>query len=275
MITESVNRDSLDIDRKNTGEILEIINDNDKQVAFCVEKALPQIEQAVELLVKTVNNGGRIFYMGAGTSGRLGIVDAAECPPTFGVAPEMFQGIIAGGKSAVFSAREFCEDKEHMGAVDLARHGFSAKDALVGLSCSGRTPYVLGALKKANSLGAVSIAVICNPDGVLAGYADVAVKVVTGPEVIMGSTRMKAGTAEKMILNMLSTATMIRTGRVSGNMMADMQISCGKLKERAVHMLMIRAGISEEKAGVLIKKHNGNVRKAMEEAEILNYEDRD
>ena len=266
MITETINKDSLDIDRKDTGEILKIINDNDKQVALCVAKVMPQIEQAVELLVKTINNGGRIFYIGAGTSGRLGIVDAAECPPTFGVDPEMFQGIIAGGKGAVFRAREFCEDKEHMGAMDLARRGFSGQDALVGLSCSGRTPYVLGALRKANSLGAVSVVIICNPDGILVKHADVAIKVVTGPEVIMGSTRMKAGTAEKMILNMLSTATMIRTGRVSGNMMADMQISCEKLKERAIRMITMSTGISEGKAGFLIEKHNGNVRKAMEKA---------
>jgi N-acetylmuramic acid 6-phosphate etherase len=266
MITETINKESLDIDRKNTGEILKIINNNDKQVALCVEKALPQIEDAVELLVKTVKQGGRVFYIGAGTSGRLGITDAAECPPTFGVAHEMFQGIIAGGKEAVFRAREFCEDKEYMGARDLLRRGFSTRDAVVGLSCSGRTPYVLGALKKAKSLGAAAIAVICNPEGILAEHADVAVKVVTGPEVIMGSTRMKAGTAEKMILNMLSTATMIRTGRVSGNMMADMQISCEKLKMRAVRMLEMSTGISAEVAAALIEKHEGNVRKAMNEA---------
>jgi len=166
MITETINKESMDIDRKSTGEMLKIINNNDKQVATAVEHALPEIEQAVEQLVQTVKNGGRIFYIGAGTSGRLGIVDAAECPPTFGVDAGMFQGIIAGGKGAVFQAREFCEDKEHIGSRDLMRRGFSKKDVVVGLSCSGRTPYVLGAIKKANSLGAKSIAVVCNPKGI-------------------------------------------------------------------------------------------------------------
>lgn len=269
MITETLNKDSLDIDRKSTAEILKIINENDKKVAFSVEQAIPQIKQAVDLLVQTVNNGGRVFYIGAGTSGRLGIVDAAECPPTFGVDHEMFQGIIAGGRNAVFRAREFCEDKESMGKSDLARRGFCSHDAVVGLSCSGRTPYVLGALKKAKEIGAVTITVICNPEGILTQYADVAIKLVTGPEVIMGSTRMKAGTAEKMVLNMLSTATMIRTGRVVGNMMAGMQISCEKLKQRAIRMLSVSTGINEGDAVLLLKKHKGNVRKAMDEARTI------
>lgn len=269
-ITESANEKSSGIDQRPTSEILKIINDEDKKVARAVEKALPEIEQAVELLVKTVKNKGRIFYIGAGTSGRLGIVDAAECPPTFGVSCEMFQGIIAGGKSAVFKAREFCEDKERMGASDLARRNFKSKDAVVGLSCSGSTPYVLGALKKAKHMGAASIAVICNPEGALLEYADVAIKVVTGPEVITGSTRMKAGTAEKMVLNMLSSSTMIRTGRVSGNMMSNMQISCKKLEERAAQMIVKSVGISTEKAIELIRKNKNNLRKALEAAKCRN-----
>ena len=269
-VTEAVNENSLDIDSKPVSEILKIINDEDKKVALAVEKALPEIEQAVELLVKTVENGGCIFYIGAGTSGRLGIVDAAECPPTFGVSDETFQGIIAGGKRAVFKAREFCEDKEHMGAVDLGKRGFSSKDSVVGLSCSGSTPYVLGALKKAKSIGATSIAVICNPEGILTEHADVAIRLVTGPEVITGSTRMKAGSAEKMAVNMLSTATMIRTGRVCGNMMADMQISCKKLEERAVQMIVKSTGVSQGKAIELISKNNGNLRKTLKDAKCQN-----
>ncbi len=269
-ITETVNENSRDIDKKPVAEILKIINDEDKQVALAVEKALPEIAAAVELLVKNVENRGRIFYIGAGTSGRLGIVDAAECPPTFGVPHEMFQGIIAGGKNAVFRAREFCEDKEYMGASDLARRGFTANDAVVGLSCSGSTPYVLGALKKAKILGAAAIAVICNPDGTLAQAADVTIRVVTGPEVIAGSTRMKAGTAEKMVLNMLSTATMIRTGRVFGNAMADMQISCKKLEGRAVRIITNATGATPSRAAELISKNRGNLRKALEEAKCLN-----
>lgn len=269
-ITESINENSRGIDLKSTVEILKIINDEDKNVASAVEKALPEIEKAVELLVKTVKNNGRIFYIGAGTSGRLGIVDAAECPPTFGVSHEMFQGIIAGGRSSVFKAREFCEDKEQMGATDLARHSFNSKDAVVGLSCSGSTPYVLGALKKAKLTGAASVAVICNPEGTLSEYADVTIRVITGPEVLTGSTRMKAGTGEKMVLNMLSTATMIRTGRVSGNMMADMQISCKKLENRAAQMLIDNVGVSRQTAVNLIKKYNGNLRTAMENAKCRN-----
>ncbi|OGV50697.1 MAG: N-acetylmuramic acid 6-phosphate etherase [Lentisphaerae bacterium GWF2_44_16] len=269
-ITESINENSRDIDLKSTVEILKIINDEDKKVAFAVEKALPEIEKAVDMLVTIVKNNGRIFYIGAGTSGRLGIVDAAECPPTFGVSHKMFQGIIAGGRSSVFKAREFCEDKEQMGATDLARHSFNSKDALVGLSCSGSTPYVLGALKKAKSIGASSIVIMCNPEGTLSEYADVTIRVITGPEVLTGSTRMKAGTGEKMVLNMLSTATMIRTGRVSGNMMADMQISCKKLENRAVQMIVATTGVSPEKANELISKNNGNLRTAMEEAKCRN-----
>lgn len=265
-VTESINPESIDIDLKSTAEIVRIINDNDKKVALAVEKALPEIAAAVDMLAKRIKNGGRVFYIGAGTSGRLGIVDAAECPPTYGVPAGMFQGIIAGGKSAVFKAREFCEDKENMGAADLMRHGFSGKDTVVGLSCSGRTPYVLGALKKARSLGAKAISIICNPEGVLCDHSDISIRLITGPEVITGSTRMKAGTAEKMVLNMLSTGAMIKCGHVCGNLMADMQISCEKLRLRAINMIAVSNKIAPEKAEEILRRNKNHVRNAMNEA---------
>lgn len=265
-ISEQINPDNAGIDKKKTGEILKIINDNDKQVASAVEKVLPEIEKAVDLIVARLKKGGRLFYIGAGTSGRLGVADAAECPPTFGVAHEKVTAIMCGGRGAVFKAREGKEDMTAMGGRDLLRNGLTRKDAVVGVSSSGRTPYVLGALKKAKEKGAAAIALICNPEGSVCEYADVAIKVVTGPEVIAGSTRMKAGTAQKMILNMISTTTMIRLGKVTGNMMTDMQISCGKLVERAKYMIMESSGVDENTAAKLLEKNNNNVKKAIDEA---------
>ncbi|MCK5802573.1 MAG: N-acetylmuramic acid 6-phosphate etherase [Lentisphaeria bacterium] len=252
MQTEAIAEDNASLDTLSSLEIITRINENDQTVAQAVQRVLPQIAEAVELLVEALGNGGRLFYTGAGTSGRLGVVDASECPPTFGTPHEMVQGIIAGGRVALFHAREGCEDKDWMGARDLVRRGLRSGDVVCGLSTSGRTPYVLGALRKAREVGAKTIAVYCNPEGSVGQLADVAIVPVTGPEVVAGSTRMKAGTAEKMVLNMLSTATMVRLGRVSGNMMTNMKISCEKLRYRATRIIMQRLGVDEDEAWRLL-----------------------
>lgn len=252
MQTEAIAEDNASLDTLSSLEIITRINENDQTVAQAVQRVLPQIAEAVELLVEALGNGGRLFYTGAGTSGRLGVVDASECPPTFGTPHEMVQGIIAGGRVALFHAREGCEDKDWMGARDLVRRGLRSGDVVCGLSTSGRTPYVLGALRKAREVGAKTIAVYCNPEGSVGQLADVAIVPVTGAEVVAGSTRMKAGTAEKMVLNMLSTATMVRLGRVSGNMMTNMKISCEKLRYRATRIIMQRLGVDEDEAWRLL-----------------------
>ena len=266
MITEEQNLATLKIDKKPAIEILKIINKSDKKVAYCVEKELPHIAEAVKLTVRALKKGGRLFYIGSGTSGRLGIVDAAECPPTFGTDPELVQGTIAGGKGTVFRAREGCEDKEVMGGRDLMRKGLNARDVVVGLSTSGRTPYVYGALKKAKAIGAKTVAIICNPGGPVSKYADIAITPITGTEVIMGSTRMKAGTAEKMILNMLSTTAMIKLGKVTGNLMTDMQVTCSKLRDRAKRIVMLSTGVDENTAEKMLEQSKGNVKVAIEMA---------
>lgn len=266
--TEKINPDSMEIDKKSVHQILKIINDNDKKVANAVEKALPQIAEAIELIVETLKKGGRLFYIGAGTSGRIGVADAAECAPTFGVDHEMVTAIMCGGKSAVFKPREGKEDLVAMGGRDLLRHGFKKNDIVIGISSSGRTPYICGALRKARSIKAKTVALLCNKEGSVCKNADISIKLLTGPEVITGSTRMKAGTAQKMVLNMLSTATMIKLGKVSGNMMTDMQISCGKLEERAKFFIMNSTGVDEQQATALLAKHKNNVKKAINEAII-------
>ena len=263
LITESVNPGSMDIDRKSIPEILALMNQNDRQVPLAVEKVMPEIARAVEIIVATLQNGGRLFYIGAGTSGRLVIADAAECPPTFGVSPDLVQALIAGGRSAVFRAREGCEDKERMGVVDLKRRGFTGKDVLVGVSASGRTPYVVGALRLARELKAPTISVISNRRGKMVEFSDVLICPIVGPEVIMGSTRLKAGSAAKLILNMISTTVMIKLGRVSGNMMSNMQVTCGKLRERAINMVMISGKIDRTKAETLLEETGFNVETAL------------
>lgn len=253
MPTEMINPEHADLDKLPTDQLLEAMNRQDRLVADAVHRVLPAIADAVTITADALRSGGRLIYVGAGTSGRLGIVDAAECPPTFGVSPDVVQGIIAGGKGAVFKAREGAEDRRDMGARALARRHVTAKDVICGLSTSGRTPYVLGALEYARSKGAKTIAIYCNPDGVVGTLADVAIVPVTGPEILAGSTRLKAGTAEKMVLNMLSTAVMIRLGRVSGNMMTNMQISCEKLRFRAIHMIMQKLGVGTAEAEAFLK----------------------
>ena len=253
-----------DLDKMSTSELLQNINQEDKTVADAVEKKLDQIERLVNATVEKMERGGRIFYIGAGTSGRLGILDASECPPTFGVSPDKVIGIIAGGDKAIRNAAEFAEDDESQAWKDLSAYEINETDVLIGIAASGTTPYVIGGLKKANEEGLVTGCVVCNADSPVAAVAKYPVEVVTGPEFVAGSTRMKAGTAQKMVLNMISTSVMIKIGRVKGNKMVDMQLSNKKLVNRGVRMLMEELSIAENEASTLLEKH-GNVRKAIEE----------
>lgn len=262
--TEQRNPNSADIDNRSTSEILKIINEEDKTVAFAVEKELVHIEAAVELIVNSLKNGGRLLYFGAGTSGRLGIIDASECPPTFGTSHELIRGFIAGGKEAMFKAQEGVEDFEENGVKDVAAAEVSGKDSVCGIAASRRTPYVLGALRKAKELGAKSIFLTCNPRGSFSlENIDVAICPYVGPEVIMGSTRMKSGTAQKMVLNMLTTTAMIRMGKVYENMMIDLQMTNKKLVERSKKIVMMATGVSYELASEYLKKAGGHVKKAL------------
>ncbi len=262
--TEQRNPVSMDIDAKSTIEILKIINDEDKKVPYSVEKEIPFIAQAVEFVVESFKQGGRLLYFGAGTSGRLGIVDAAECPPTFGTPHEMVQGYIAGGKEAVFVAQEGAEDKEENGANDVIKANVGPKDTVIGIAASRRTPYVVGAIKKAKELGAKTVFITTNPrKDFNIKEVDVAICPEVGPEVIMGSTRMKSGTAQKLVLNMISTTAMIRIGKVYENMMIDLQLTNQKLVERAKRILMIITGISYEEAERYLKEAKGNVKTAL------------
>ncbi|MFN4111024.1 MAG: N-acetylmuramic acid 6-phosphate etherase [Ignavibacteria bacterium] len=264
LLTEQRNPNSMDIDSKNTLEILKIINEEDKKVPFAVEKEIPYIAQAVEFVVESFKQGGRLLYFGAGTSGRLGIVDAAECPPTFGTPPEMVQGFIAGGREAVFVAQEGAEDKEENGANDVIKANVNYKDTVIGIAASRRTPYVVGAIKKAKELGAKTVFITTNPrKDFNITEVDVAICPEVGPEVIMGSTRMKSGTAQKLVLNMISTAAMIRIGKVYENMMIDLQMTNQKLVERSKRIVMIITGVSYEEAEKYLKEAKGNVKTAL------------
>jgi len=261
LLTEKRNPNTMDIDSKTTLEILKIINDEDKKVPFAVEKEIPYIAQTVEMVVESFKNGGRLLYFGAGTSGRIGVVDAAECPPTFGTPPEMVQGFIAGGKEAMFVAQEGAEDREENGANDVIKAGVNSKDTVIGIAASRRTPYVVGAIKKAKELGAKTVFITCNPRAEFnIKEVDVAICPEVGPEVIMGSTRMKSGTAQKLILNMITTTSMIRIGKVYENMMIDLQMTNQKLVERAKRILMIITGISYEEATKYLHEAKGNVK---------------
>jgi len=231
--TEAVNPRTRDLSRLPTLDALRLINDEDQLVALAVREVLPAVATAIDAIAPRLANGGRLFYIGAGTSGRLGVVDASECPPTFGVSPELVRGIIAGGPQAVFRSQEGAEDVRANGARDLQEAGFSSLDCLVGLAASGRTPYVLGALEYARSKGAFCAGVSVNPNGVMEPLCDVFIAPGVGPEALTGSSRMKAGTAQKLILNMISTGVMLRLGRVEGNLMTHLTPSCEKLVDRA------------------------------------------
>jgi N-acetylmuramic acid 6-phosphate etherase len=245
------------------GELLQHINDEDKTVAYAVEKAMPQIEALVDVVTNRMRNGGRLFYIGAGTSGRLGVVDASECPPTYGVPFDWVIGIIDGGDGAIRRAVEYAEDDPNQAWVDMQEYDINSKDVVVGIAASGTTPYVIGGLSKANGEGLATGCIVCNAGGPVAAVAQYPVEVVTGPEFVTGSTRMKAGTAQKLVLNMLSTAVMIKLGRVKGNKMVDMQLTNHKLVDRATNMVMDETGLDEDAAAELLKTY-GSVRKAVD-----------
>jgi N-acetylmuramic acid 6-phosphate etherase len=261
----------MDIDAKSVKAILEIINAEDKKVALAVESQIPFIEQAVNLVVQAFKDGGRLIYVGAGTSGRLGVLDAVECPPTFGTDPEMVQGMIAGGERAMFRAQEGAEDREENGAKDIEDKRVGKKDVVCGIAASLRTPYVIGAVKKAKQAGAKTIYITTNPRSKfaseefkeLAKVVDVPICPEVGPEVVMGSTRMKSGTAQKLILNMITTTAMIRLGKVYENMMIDLQMTNQKLRERAKRVVMTVTGVSYEKATEYLEKAGGHVKTAI------------
>jgi len=263
LLTEQPNPASEGIDALPTGEILRIINDEDANVAGAVARELPAITRSVDAIVTALERGGCLFYIGAGTSGRLGVLDAAECPPTFDVPPEMVRGIIAGGETALARATETTEDDPAIGVRDLRQSGFSANDVLVGIAASGRTPYVLGAVTEANQMGAFTIGISCTPDSELARVVRIPIVLLVGPEVVAGSTRMKAGTATKMVLNMLTTASFIRLGYVFGNLMVNVQPKNAKLADRARRIIERAASVSYERAGELLAEAGDNVRVAI------------
>ena len=290
LITEQRNPNSMNVDSLSALEIVQLMNEEDKQVPLAIEKCLPQIAQAVECIVAAFQQGGRLVYIGAGTSGRLGVLDASECPPTFGVSPEMVKGIIAGGERALRHPIEGAEDSKAQAVVDLQTIQFSSKDVLVGIAASGRTPYVVGALEYAKSLGSVTVSIASNPNSAMANIVDIAIDTVVGPEVLTGSSRLKSGTAQKLVLNMLTTASMILMGKCYQNLMVDVQASNEKLKARAIHIvmqatdcdkalaeetlkqadqnaklaiMMILSGLGRAQAEALLEKHQGKLQLAL------------
>ena len=252
-----------DIDKMSVLEILKGINNEDKLVPIAVEKALPQIEKLATAVAERMKKGGRLFYIGAGTSGRLGVVDASECPPTFGVTFDRVVGIIAGGDTAIRKAVEFAEDDDKQAWIDLQEFNMTENDSLIGLAASGTTPYVIGGLNTARKHGILTGCIICNEGGPIVAESDFPVEVVSGPEFLTGSTRMKSGTAQKLVLNMLSTTVMIQLGHVKGNKMVDMQLTNHKLVDRGTQMVMKELNINHDQASALLTKH-GSVRKAVE-----------
>ncbi|MCS6875090.1 MAG: N-acetylmuramic acid 6-phosphate etherase [Acidobacteriota bacterium] len=268
-ITEQENPRTRNIDRVSTLEAVRLINQEDKLVAEAVEKVLPQVAEAIDQIVDRLKRDGRLFYVGTGTSGRLGVLDASEMPPTFGVSSDLIQGVIAGGYEALYKATEASEDDFQSGKKDLIERGVSSRDAVIGLAASGRTPYTIGAVEYAKSIGCFTACITCVPDSPITKSVDVSIVPVVGPEVIAGSTRMKAGTAQKMILNMISTVSMIRLGYVKGNRMTNVQPRNKKLKERSLRILMAETGIGEEEARALLTQV-GDLRVAivMKRAEV-------
>lgn len=266
--TKTTEEDShyQDLEKMEVHELLSSINEEDKTVPLAVEKAIPQIEKMVHQVVPQLKKGGRLFYLGAGTSGRLGVVDASECPPTFGVPHELVIGLIAGGDAAIRKAVEFAEDDPEGGWNELLKYNISKDDFVIGIAASGTTPYVIGALEKCNQQNIPTGCITCNEGSPLANTAKFPVVIVVGPEFVTGSTRMKAGTAQKLALNMISTATMIQLGRVQGNKMVDMQLSNNKLVDRGHRMLMEQLNVNYEEARLLLKKH-GSVREALKSKE--------
>jgi N-acetylmuramic acid 6-phosphate etherase len=250
------------LDEASTLGILKLISDEDKLVVPAVARELPRIARAVETVVAAIKKGGRVFYVGAGTSGRLGVIDAAECPPTFGTPPELCQAVMAGGMGAVLKAREGAEDRETEARRAISRRGVKARDVVIGLAACRRTPFVVAALGRAREIGAATIYVTCNPKPSDID-ADLVIAVDVGPEVIMGSTRMKSGTAEKMVLNMISTASMVRLGKVYNNMMVDLMATSEKLKQRSLRIIMLATGCEYSQAAAVLKRAKGSVKAAI------------
>ncbi len=262
--TETRNKNTYDIDKMSTYEMLKIINDENAVVTKAVEKALPQISAVCDAVTEAIKSGGRVFYIGSGTSGRLGVCDAAECPPTFGVPYDLFNGIIAGGEKCMFKAAENAEDNPEAGVEDLKNRDFSNKDVLIGISASGSAAYVISAVNYAKSIGAKTASITNNPDTELGKTADIDICADTGPEVITGSTRMKAGTAQKIILNMISTASMVKCGCVYENMMINLRPTNKKLRRRMIGIVTEILGCTDEKAEELLEKNEWNIRSAVE-----------
>ncbi|GAA4788259.1 N-acetylmuramic acid 6-phosphate etherase [Olivibacter ginsenosidimutans] len=252
-----------DLEKMSVNDLLTNINKEDQTVSLAVKQSIPQIEALVKVTVEKMEDGGRLFYIGAGTSGRLGILDASECPPTFGVPFDWIIGIIAGGDTAIRKAVEFAEDDKQQAWKDLSEHSINSKDVLLGIAASGTTPYVIGGLEAANQVGITTGCLVCNAQTPMSKIAQFPIEVITGPEFVTGSTRMKAGTAQKLVLNMLSTSIMIRLGRVKGNKMVDMQLTNTKLFNRGTRIIMEEAGVNQEKANELLEKY-GSVRRAIE-----------
>ena len=263
LITESRNENTMNIDTVSTLEMVKIINNEDKKVAGAVEKELPKIAIAIDSIAQRMHKGGRLIYIGAGTSGRLGILDASECPPTFGTPEELVQGIIAGGKEAIFRAIEGAEDSKQIAESDLKSKGLTENDAVVGIAASGRTPYVIGGLEYANEIGALTISVTCNDNSPVSAVAKISIAPVVGAEVVTGSTRLKSGTAQKLVLNMLSTGAMIKLGKVYGNLMIDVKSTNEKLTQRAKLIVCEATGIDIEEATEVLSKTDFDVKLAI------------
>jgi N-acetylmuramic acid 6-phosphate etherase len=263
LTTEQVNQRTKNIDEYSTGQILELINEEDSEVPKAVKDEIPSITKAVEMIYQSLTQGGRMIYLGAGTSGRLGVLDASECPPTYGTEPELIQGYIAGGDIALRTAVEGCEDSEEEGRNQVIQCNVTGRDIVIGITASGGAPYVLGAIKKAREFGAATIGVVNNKNTKLEPICDVCISPVVGPEVIIGSTRMKAGSAQKLVLNMLTTATMIKLGKVYGNMMVDLKASNHKLNERALRIIKIVTGVDDEAAKEYLEAAGKNTKLAI------------
>ena len=263
LVSEGRNPETMDIDLLPSLEIVKRINQQDKLVPLAVEKVLPDIAQAVDKITQAFKSGGRLVYMGAGTSGRLGVLDASECPPTFGVSDQMVIGLIAGGPAAILNAKEGAEDSPELGVADLKSIEFSDKDVVVGIAASGRTPYVIGALEYANDLGATTVALSCNPDSIIAEVAQIAISPVVGPEALTGSTRLKSGTAQKLVLNMLTTASMIRLGKSYQNLMVDVKATNKKLGARAARIVMQATECDKQQAVNTLERTDYDVKLAI------------
>jgi N-acetylmuramic acid 6-phosphate etherase len=261
--TETRNERTADLDRMPVTELLSVMNDEDRTVALAVRDALPQIGAAVEAITESLRRGGRLIYLGAGTSGRIGLLDAVECPPTFGTSPEQVVGLLSGGPGAFVLAVEGAEDEPKRAVADLDEIGVNESDTVVGLAASGRTPYVVGGLRHAAAKGAATVSVACNRDAVVSRYADVPIEIPTGPEVLTGSTRLKAGTAEKMVCNMLSTASMVRLGKAYGNLMVDVKASNEKLVDRARRIVVQATGADPDTAADALRAADGHAKTAI------------